>query len=111
MWCNFVGDAWKALFDLAGGLIRQYDQEVVASVSKFVDQLPSVMNQVPYESKLLIIQMCFYNMFIHKCISNLNIYAFHVIYRLQKVYLNLNQHRLRTVNSARSPTVYQRHYW
>ncbi|KAM3275377.1 hypothetical protein ACQJBY_044003 [Aegilops geniculata] len=40
------GNAWKALFDLAGGLIREYDQEAMVSVSKFVDQLPSVMNQV-----------------------------------------------------------------
>ncbi|XP_044392135.1 uncharacterized protein [Triticum aestivum] len=46
VWCNFVGNAWKALFDLAGGLIREYDQEAMVSVSKFVDQLPSVMNQV-----------------------------------------------------------------
>ncbi|KAG2643629.1 hypothetical protein PVAP13_2KG347730 [Panicum virgatum] len=40
------GDAWKALFDLAGGFIREYDQEAMVSLSKFVDQLPSVMNQV-----------------------------------------------------------------
>lgn len=40
------GDAWKALFDLAGGLIREYDQEAMVSMTKFVDQLPSVMNQV-----------------------------------------------------------------
>ncbi|CAN6204551.1 unnamed protein product [Urochloa humidicola] len=40
------GDAWKALFDLAGGVIREYDQEAMVSLSKFVDQLPSVMNQV-----------------------------------------------------------------
>jgi hypothetical protein len=50
--CNFVAGAWKALFDLAGGLIQEYDREAMASVSKFVDQLPSVMNQVLYESKL-----------------------------------------------------------
>nr|CAB3457141.1 unnamed protein product [Digitaria exilis] len=43
---NASGDAWKALFDLAGGIIREYDQEAVVSLSKFVDQLPSVMNQV-----------------------------------------------------------------
>lgn len=43
---GFVGDAWKALFDLAGGLIQVYDQEAMLSLSKFVDQLPSVMNQV-----------------------------------------------------------------
>ncbi|XP_047050243.1 uncharacterized protein LOC124655382 [Lolium rigidum] len=40
------GGAWKALFDLAGGLIQEYDQEAMASVRKFVDQLPYVMNQV-----------------------------------------------------------------
>ncbi|RLN34946.1 uncharacterized protein C2845_PM03G35540 [Panicum miliaceum] len=43
---NASGDAWKALFDLAGGFIREYDQEAMVSVSKFIDQLPSVMNQV-----------------------------------------------------------------
>ncbi|CAN6182397.1 unnamed protein product, partial [Urochloa humidicola] len=42
---NASGDAWKALFDLAGGVIREYDQEAMVSLSKFVDQLPSVMNQ------------------------------------------------------------------
>ncbi|CAD6219097.1 unnamed protein product [Miscanthus lutarioriparius] len=43
---NASGDAWKALFDLAGGFLREYDQEAMVSLSKFVDQLPSVMNQV-----------------------------------------------------------------
>lgn len=43
---NASGDAWKALFDLAGGLLREYDQEATVSLSKFIDQLPSVMNQV-----------------------------------------------------------------
>ncbi|XP_047048029.1 uncharacterized protein LOC124653018 [Lolium rigidum] len=40
------GGVWKALFDLAGGLIQEHDRDAMASVSKFVDQLPSVMNQV-----------------------------------------------------------------
>ncbi|ONK61254.1 uncharacterized protein A4U43_C08F27800 [Asparagus officinalis] len=40
------GDAWKALIDTAGTLIREYDQEAVTSLNKFVDQLPLVMNQV-----------------------------------------------------------------
>lgn len=48
-----LGDAWKALFDLAGGFIREYDQEALVSLSKFVDQLPSVMNQVLYECKFI----------------------------------------------------------
>ncbi|KAL5205631.1 hypothetical protein ABZP36_033840 [Zizania latifolia] len=43
---NASGDAWKALFDLAGGFIQEYDQEAMVSLTKFVDQLPSVMNQV-----------------------------------------------------------------
>eukprot|EP00268_Persea_americana_P021425 TRINITY_DN21367_c0_g1_i3.p1 TRINITY_DN21367_c0_g1~~TRINITY_DN21367_c0_g1_i3.p1 ORF type:complete len:426 (+),score=84.56 TRINITY_DN21367_c0_g1_i3:246-1523(+) len=38
------GDAWKALIDAAGGIIQ--DQETIISLTKFVDQLPSVMNQV-----------------------------------------------------------------
>ena len=73
MWCNFVGNAWKALFDLAGGLIREYDQEAMVSVSKFVDQLPSVMNQVSYlyESNLYFInEMCSDNMFVHRYLFN-----------------------------------------
>jgi len=48
-----LGDAWKALFDLAGGFLREYDQEAMVSLSKFVDQLPSVMNQVLYEIMLV----------------------------------------------------------
>jgi hypothetical protein len=35
----------------------------------------------------------------------------YVIDRLQKVYLNSNQHHLKTVNSARIPTMYLIHYW
>jgi hypothetical protein len=49
---EFVGDAWNALFELVGGVIREYDQEAMVSVSKFVDQLPSVMNQVLHVSNL-----------------------------------------------------------
>jgi len=48
-----LGDAWKALFDLAGGFIREYDQEAMVSLRIFVDQLPSVMNQVLYESNFI----------------------------------------------------------
>ena len=43
---GFSGDAWKALLDTAGTLIQEYDQEAMASLTKFADQLPSVMNQV-----------------------------------------------------------------
>lgn len=38
------GDAWKVLLDTAGGMVQ--DQEAMVSLTKFVDQLPSVMNQV-----------------------------------------------------------------
>ncbi|XP_042481271.1 uncharacterized protein LOC122061842 [Macadamia integrifolia] len=40
------GDAWKSLLDAAGAVIQEYDEEVMVSLNKFVDQLPSVMNQV-----------------------------------------------------------------
>ncbi|RZC85949.1 hypothetical protein C5167_026617 [Papaver somniferum] len=40
------GDAWKALLDAAGTIAQEYDQEARVSFNKFVDQLPSVMNQV-----------------------------------------------------------------
>ncbi|XP_058108737.1 uncharacterized protein LOC131251794 [Magnolia sinica] len=43
---NASGDAWKALLDTAGPMIQAYDQEALVSLTKFVDQLPSVMNQV-----------------------------------------------------------------
>ncbi|KAF8393681.1 hypothetical protein HHK36_021928 [Tetracentron sinense] len=40
------GDAWKMLLDTAGAMIQEYDQEAVVSLTKFIDQLPSVVNQV-----------------------------------------------------------------
>ncbi|CAL5428735.1 unnamed protein product [Camellia sinensis] len=42
---NVSGDAWKTLLDMAA-MIPDYDQEAVVSLTKFVDQLPSVLNQV-----------------------------------------------------------------
>ncbi|KAL7203073.1 hypothetical protein ACSBR1_034502 [Camellia fascicularis] len=41
------GDAWKTLLDMAA-MIPDYDQEAVVSLTKFVDQLPSVLNQVKF---------------------------------------------------------------
>ena len=41
-----IGDAWKVLLDAAGTMILDNDQETVTSISKFVDQLPSVFNEV-----------------------------------------------------------------
>lgn len=40
------GDAWKALLDGAGAVISQNDPELFSSVTQFVDQLPSVFNEV-----------------------------------------------------------------
>eukprot|EP00262_Sarcandra_glabra_P015993 TRINITY_DN5061_c0_g1_i2.p1 TRINITY_DN5061_c0_g1~~TRINITY_DN5061_c0_g1_i2.p1 ORF type:complete len:179 (+),score=30.28 TRINITY_DN5061_c0_g1_i2:216-752(+) len=40
------GDAWNALFDTARAIIQEYDREAMVSLTKFIDQLPSVMNQV-----------------------------------------------------------------
>lgn len=46
--CVYIGDAIKVLFDTAGSIIKEYDQEALVSLTKFVDQLPSVLNQVLY---------------------------------------------------------------
>ncbi|KAK4783376.1 hypothetical protein SAY86_007750 [Trapa natans] len=43
---NASGDAIKVIFDTAGSIIKEYDQEALVSLTKFVDQLPSVLNQV-----------------------------------------------------------------
>ncbi|KAI5656620.1 hypothetical protein M9H77_25413 [Catharanthus roseus] len=39
-------EVWKTLLDTAGTIVPEYDPEVAISVSKFVDQLPAVFNQV-----------------------------------------------------------------
>ncbi|XP_034684300.1 uncharacterized protein LOC117913433 isoform X2 [Vitis riparia] len=41
-----ASDAWKGLLDMAGTMILDNDQETLVSLTNFVDQLPSVMNQV-----------------------------------------------------------------
>ncbi|KAH7670206.1 Alpha/Beta hydrolase fold-containing protein [Dioscorea alata] len=43
---DFLGNAWKTLLDTTGTLVQEYDQEIMTSLNKFVDQLPSVMGQV-----------------------------------------------------------------
>ncbi|EEF46174.1 uncharacterized protein LOC8258693 [Ricinus communis] len=40
------GDAWKMLIDTAGAIIPDSEQEALTSLTRFVDQLPSVMSQV-----------------------------------------------------------------
>lgn len=41
-----ASDAWKVLLDTAGAMTPDYDPEAMISLNKFVDQLPSVFNQV-----------------------------------------------------------------
>ncbi|KAM7493677.1 hypothetical protein LguiB_028286 [Lonicera macranthoides] len=41
-----ASDAWKVLLDTAEAMTPDYDPEAVVSLNKFVDQLPSVFNQV-----------------------------------------------------------------
>ncbi|KAD6453692.1 hypothetical protein R6Q59_027840 [Mikania micrantha] len=41
-----AADAWKALLDTAEAMTPDYDPEARISLDKFVDQLPSVFNQV-----------------------------------------------------------------
>ncbi|RVW52256.1 hypothetical protein CK203_077358 [Vitis vinifera] len=43
---EYILDAWKGLLDMAGTMILDNDQETLVSLTNFVDQLPSVMNQV-----------------------------------------------------------------
>ncbi|KAK7261007.1 hypothetical protein RIF29_27310 [Crotalaria pallida] len=43
---NASGDAWKILLDAAGSIIQETEQEILNSITKFVDQLPSVLNEV-----------------------------------------------------------------
>lgn len=43
---SISGDAWKVLGDAAGAMISNADQDLVASMTKFADQLPSVLNEV-----------------------------------------------------------------
>ncbi|XP_004292892.1 PREDICTED: uncharacterized protein LOC101291795 [Fragaria vesca subsp. vesca] len=40
------GDAWKALVDAAGAVLPDNEKETLNSFTKFVDQLPSVLNEV-----------------------------------------------------------------
>lgn len=42
----YLGDAWKALVDAAGAVLPEYEKETLNSFTKFVDQLPSVLNEV-----------------------------------------------------------------
>jgi len=41
-----VGDAWKMVRDTVGSILQESEQEVLNSLTKFVDQLPLVMNEV-----------------------------------------------------------------
>ncbi|KAK8950840.1 hypothetical protein KSP39_PZI003674 [Platanthera zijinensis] len=39
-------DVWKALLGSAGAFVQELDQEIMLSLTKFVDQLPAVVGQV-----------------------------------------------------------------
>ncbi|CAI0448237.1 unnamed protein product [Linum tenue] len=41
-----ASDAWKSLLDMAEAIVPENSQEALGAFTKFVDQLPSVMNQV-----------------------------------------------------------------
>lgn len=41
-----VGDAWKMMLDTVGSVLQESEQEVLNSLTKFVDQLPLVFNEV-----------------------------------------------------------------
>ncbi|KAL4180837.1 hypothetical protein AMTRI_Chr12g234370 [Amborella trichopoda] len=43
---NTSDNAFKTVLDVAGPMLQQFDQEAIGSVTKFIDQLPSVMSQV-----------------------------------------------------------------
>ena len=43
---TFYVDAWKALLNTVEAMAPDYDPETRVSLNKFVDQLPSVFNQV-----------------------------------------------------------------
>lgn len=42
----YLDKTWKVLVDAAGAMIPNNDQETLTSLTKFVDQLPSVFGQV-----------------------------------------------------------------
>lgn len=46
LFIHSYADAWKALLDAAETMAPDYDPEARLSLDKFVDQLPSVFNQV-----------------------------------------------------------------
>lgn len=41
-----VGDAWKMMLDTVGSVLQESEQEVLNSLTKFVDQLPLVFSEV-----------------------------------------------------------------
>ncbi|GKB04964.1 alpha/beta hydrolase fold protein [Tanacetum coccineum] len=43
-------DAWKALLETAEAMVPDYDPETRVLLNKFVDQLPSVFNQVKFNT-------------------------------------------------------------
>lgn len=40
------GDAFRTILEAAGPILEQYDPEVILSLSRFTEQIPSVLNQI-----------------------------------------------------------------
>ncbi|MED6144852.1 hypothetical protein PIB30_019472 [Stylosanthes scabra] len=43
---NASGDAWKVILDTVASIVQESERDVLNSLTKFIDQLPSVMNEV-----------------------------------------------------------------
>lgn len=70
----YHGDAWRVLLDTAGTMTPDYDPEAMASLNKFVDQLPSVFNQVFYFifDKINQVFLCFIHTHVHGILERTN---------------------------------------
>lgn len=66
----YLGDAWKMLLDAVGSTIQESEQEVLNSITKFVDQLPSVLNEVHVRCRFW--RLCNAIYFINGCLKEKN---------------------------------------
>lgn len=110
------------LLNTAGTVIPDYDPEVSISVSKFVDQLPAVFNQVlwsflnailPGIQSLLSVklQYCFCSGCLLKTLFLLwSIKCVHAV-RLLKGFQSSSQNHLKISTVPRSHTIFSKRYW
>lgn len=69
----YHGDAWRGLLDTAGTMTPGYDPEAMASLNKFVDQLPSVFNQVfVFFDKINQVFLLFIHIHVHGILERTN---------------------------------------